>query len=828
MAKQLIIVESPTKAKTIARFLGKDYTIRSSNGHVRDLPKSTLGVDVDDDFSPSYVIPTKSKKQVAELKKLAKEADVIYFATDEDREGEAISWHLAQLLKPTKAELKRITFHEITKEAIEAALQNPRTIDENLVDAQQARRVLDRLVGYELSPLLWKKIAYGLSAGRVQSVAVDLIVQRELERMRFVSGAYWDLQARLQKDQQNFDAKLTALDGQRIANGKDFSEQTGKLKEKSDAILIDAKRAKELQGDLQDAEWKVSDVQEKPQQAHPAPPFITSSLQQEANRKLGLSSRDTMRIAQRLYEEGLITYMRTDSPNLSQQGIAGAREAVEQGFGKEFLSAAPRQYKAKSRGAQEAHEAIRPAGAHFRSPDAAGLSGREKDLYALIWKRTLATQMAEAKKLIMTVKIQAKQAEFTATGTTILFPGFLKVYADGAKADILQDTLLPKLSVGDIASLEELTPEEHTTKPPARFNDATLVKTLEQNGVGRPSTYASIISTIIDRNYVRRIGNALAPTFTAFAVTQLLTKHFAHLVDTNFTSKMEEELDQIAEGKLSWKPYIKNFYSGEEHFHQQVEEQEDKIDPNKSRSFTLPHLPNVEIRVGRYGPYIVSESGNGDDDTHASIPEDLAPADLSEEQVQELLEVQKNGPKPMGQYPETGEPIYVLTGRFGPYLQVGEKTDENPKPRRASIPRGVNPNELSMEDALKYLSLPRTLGAHPESGKDVVANVGRFGPYIVHDGDFRSLTKDDDVYTVSLARALELLAQEKKGRRGAKELKKLGEHPKDKKPVTLLEGRYGPYLKHGRTNASLPKDIKVEELTLEKAVEILAEKKKKK
>ncbi len=843
MAKDLVIVESPTKAKTLARFLGRDFRIESSFGHVRDLPKSKLGVDVEHDFAPAYEVPDDSKKAVTALKKAAKDAETIYFATDEDREGEAISWHLAELLQPKPEQIKRITFHEITKSAIEAALKAPRAIDLNLVNAQQARRVLDRLVGYELSPLIWKKIAYGLSAGRVQSVAVRLIVEREEERMRFMAAEYWDLLARLKKDGQPFEAKLLSINNQRVATGKDFDESTGELKKNKDLSVLGKAEAEALVKKLHGADWTVAKVEEKPITARPAPPFITSTLQQEANRKLRLSSREAMRAAQRLYEEGYITYMRTDSPSLSSEGLNGARQAIESLYGKEFLSPEPRQYSAKSKLAQEAHEAIRPAGATFVHPKDLGMDSRERAVYELIWKRTLASQMAEAKKQTMTVTLAADGTTFTASGTRILFPGFLRVYVEGSDDPeaALEDreVLLPALKEGDGVQAESLEPQQHTTKPPARFTDATLVKALEADGVGRPSTYASIIGTILDRGYVRRANGALVPTFQGFAVTQLLKQHFSHLVDVGFTSKMEEALDEIAAGTREWVPYLSEFYFSGEKFHEQVEKQEDQIDPKRARTIHLPHLKGVEVRVGRFGPYLVreGENGNGDDATHASIPEDIAPADLTTEQVEELIQTSKEGAKSIGAHPDTGESMYVLTGRFGPYVQIGEtppkpepgeKKSKQPKPKRASIPRDVNPREVTIEQAVKWLSLPRTLGAHPDTDKDVQANNGRFGPYVVHDGNFRSIPKDEDVYTITLERGLELLAQEKRGRNGSKLLRKIGDHPKDTKPVELYEGRYGPYVKHGRTNASLPKDADVGAFTLEQAVEVLAKKKAKK
>ncbi len=855
MAKFLVIVESPTKAKTISRFLGGDFHILSSYGHVRDLPKSTMGVDVEHNFTPEYVISADSKGHVASLKKAAKARglEAIYFATDEDREGEAISWHLLELLKPDASLVKRIAFHEITKEAIQHALDNPRAIDMNLVNAQQARRILDRLVGYELSPLIWKKIAYGLSAGRVQSVAVRLIVEREVERMNFRSASYWDLLAKLAKGGSGFEAKLTSVDGKRVATGKDFDEHTGELHATKDVVVLKQHDAEKLKKGLTDAAWTVASVEEKPVTVRPSAPFITSSLQQEGNRKLGLSSRNTMRIAQSLYEQGFITYMRTDSPALSNEGIGGARADVERLYGKDYLSPQPRQFASKAKSAQEAHEAIRPAGAPFQHPKDTGLAGKDLALYELIWKRTLASQMADARKMTMTVQLEAANALFTATGSRILFPGFLRVYVEGSDDPDAaledKDVVLPKLAKGDGVDLTELLSLEHTTKPPARYTDASLVKVLEQNGVGRPSTYASIIGTIIDRGYVVRAGNALVPTFQGFAVTHLLEKHFAKLVDTRFTSRMEDELDEIAEGKRAWEPYLKEFYFGQEGLHGQVREQEEKIDPKDARSIKLPNLDGVEIRVGKFGPYVVENgNGNGDEATHASIPQDVAPADLTKDKIDELIHLQKNGPTSIGTDPATELPVYVLTGRFGPYVQLGETppkaekpvrkkrgkaataeqdstTPAAPKPRRASLPRGKNPREVTLEEALKYLSLPRTLGQHPETGKDVNANVGRFGPYVVHDGNFRSIPKDEDVYTITHDRALKLLAQEKKGRNGQKFVKDLGKHPTDDQPVAIYDGKYGMYVKHKRTNATLPKDADPEKFTLEEAVRLLEERK---
>ncbi|MBI3963608.1 MAG: type I DNA topoisomerase [Candidatus Kerfeldbacteria bacterium] len=839
--KHLVIVESPTKAKTIRKFLPAEYLVTSSMGHVRDLPQSAteipakvkgkpwanLGVNVEEHYEPLYVVPSKKRAIIRELQKDLKQADDLYLATDEDREGESISWHLVEVLKPT-VPIKRMVFHEITREAIEQALQETRDIDAKLVRAQETRRILDRLVGYTLSPLLWKKIAYGLSAGRVQSVALKLIVDRERSRMTFRAATYGGLTAKLAKGADAFEARLAALPEGRLATGKDFDDATGALIAGRSAVVLTAARAQELATKLTKASWTVKTVEEKPLLSRPAPPFITSSLQQESNRKLGLSSAETMRTAQRLYEEGLITYMRTDSPQLSAEGIAGARAAVEQRFGSSYLSEHVRQFSAKSKIAQEAHEAIRPAGQAFVDPEKSGLSGKDQALYELIWKRTLASQMAEAKKQSMTVHIDVEAATFVATGIRILFPGFLRVYVEGADDPETQlgdtEVPLPPLAAGDALALQHLTPTEHVTKPPARFTEATLVRTLEEEGIGRPSTYASIISTILDRGYVRKVHNALVPTFTAFGVTQLLERHFAQLVDTQFTSTMEQALDEIATGKRDWQPYLDGFYRGPEGLEGQVAQRAEEIDPTESRTIRLPQVKDVQVRIGRYGAYLV-KNGNGDansEDTHASIPEDIAPGDLRQHDIEDLITLQERGPEPIGTYPETGQPIYCLSGRYGPYVQVGEAAEGGPKPKRASLPRGLAPRDLTLELALKLLSIPRTLGTHPETKKEIVANIGRFGPYVVHDGDFRSLTKDDDVYTVTLERALELLAQEKKSRRGGgKVLRELGSHPKEGKPVRIYEGRFGPYVKYGSVNASLPRGLAPEDATMEDALALI-------
>jgi DNA topoisomerase-1 len=841
----LVIVESPTKAKTIRNYLPTGYRVEASMGHVRDLPRSAseipaavkgekwaqLGVNPETDFEPLYVIPSDKKKVVKALKDALKNADELVLATDEDREGESISWHLLQVLKP-KVPIKRMVFHEITEDAIQAALDNCRDIDDQLVRAQETRRILDRLVGYTLSPLLWKKIAWGLSAGRVQSVAVKLLVKREQERRAFRKGAYWDLKATLLKEQEAFEAKLISLGGTRLATGSDFDENTGQIAAGRTVVLLDEAQARSLQARLQTSAWTVANLEERPSTRKPSAPFTTSTLQQEANRKLRLSARDTMRVAQSLYEQGYITYMRTDSVHLSQQAITAARSCVESKYGRDYLSPKPRQYATKSKGAQEAHEAIRPAGQSFRTPQETGLGGRELALYDLIWKRTVATQMAEARQTHITVQIEVDDAIFRASGKRIDFPGFFRAYVEGSDdpdaAIEDQEVLLPRLAVGDGVNCGELEAIGHETQPPARYTEATLVKTLESEGIGRPSTYASVIGTIIDRGYVQASGNSLVPTFTAFAVTSLLEKYFPDLVDVGFTARMERTLDHISTGEADWLPYLRTFYSGQEGLEHQVQEQETQIDPAEARTVDLADL-DAKVRIGRYGPYVEAENGSGP--VKASIPLDISPADLDEGQVELLLKQKTEGPEKLGLHPETGEPIYVLVGAYGPYVQLGEATEEQPKPKRASLPKGVTPDTVTLDMAVGLLALPRNLGPHPETGKPIKASLGRFGPYVVHDQgkdgkDYRSLKGDDDVLTVTLERALQLLAEPKgrRGRRKAEPLKELGPHPEDGEQVAIYNGPYGHYVKHGKVNASLPEGKTPDDITLELALELIAAK----
>lgn len=844
----LVIVESPTKARTIREFLPRGYKVVASMGHVRDLPDrasdipaklkgeewSRLGVNVAEDFEPLYVVPSDKRHVVKELKDALADADELVLATDEDREGESISWHLTQVLKP-RIPIRRMVFHEITREAIREALDHTRKIDDKLVRAQETRRILDRLFGYTLSPLLWKKIAYGLSAGRVQSVAVRLLVMRERERRAFVAAMYWDLKASLEHEKQAFVAQLVALGGKRLATGKDFDERTGKLESGHDLVLLDRAGAEQLVGRLGKVPWAVSAADEKPFTRRPAPPFITSTLQQEANRKLRLGARETMRTAQKLYEEGFITYMRTDSVHLSNQALTAARECVERLYGDEYLPPKPRNYVTNNAAAQEAHEAIRPAGSHFRTPEETKLSGREFAVYDLIWKRTVASQMPDAKLTGMTVTLDVADATFRASGKRIDFPGFLRAYVEGSDDPEAaledQEVVLPHLEVGDRPKCTALEAVSHETQPPARYTEASLVKELEADGVGRPSTYASIIDTIIDRGYVQKQGQALVPTLTAFGVTTLLEHHFPTLVDLKFTAGMEQTLDDISEGHAEWLPYLKEFYLGKNGLQQQVAVREKKINPAEARTIELGGLNGTSIKLGRFGPYVevVTEDGEV---LKASIPKDAAPADLSRARIDEVLRQKAEGPEIIGHHPESNEPILMLTGQYGPYVQLGTVTDDNPKPKRASLPKGVTPDQVTVELAVGLLALPRLLGVHPATGAKVLAGQGRFGPYVVHDQgkagkDYRSIKGDDHVLTITLGRALEMLAQPKMGRGrrlAAAPLRELGSHPTDGEQVGLYDGKYGPYVKHGKVSASVPKGRDLATVALAEAVDWIAAK----
>ncbi|MBI4607351.1 MAG: type I DNA topoisomerase [Planctomycetes bacterium] len=854
VGKSLVIVESPTKAKTIASFLrGRDYVVESSVGHIRDLPSSAkevpeeikgkpwanLGIDVENDFEPVYVVPSEKKKTVAKLRKLLKEASALYLATDEDREGESISWHLLEVLKP-RVPRKRLVFHEITREAIEAALRNPRDIDSNLVEAQETRRKLDRLYGYEVSPVLWRKIAPRLSAGRVQSVAVRIIVEREEERRAFLRSAYWDLAARFRTEAgQELEAVLVTLGGKRLAAGKDFDGRTGRLRDDvaESVVLVTQERAEELARSLGSQPWKVSSVERKPTTRRPEPPFTTSTLQQEANRKLRLSSRDTMRAAQRLYESGYITYMRTDSTTLSEQAVRRARKLIGDLYGADFLPAAPREYVTRVKNAQEAHEAIRPAGDFRRPEEVRGEVGEtELKVYELIWKRTVACQMADARGQNIAIQVSGEKAGgqgaggpgagdesavFQANGKTIEFPGFLRAYVEGAddpEAELAdQEKLLPDVSPGERLACRSLEAKSHTTKPPDRYTEASLIKELEADGIGRPSTYASIIDTILRREYVVKQGNSLVPTFMAFAVVGLLKKKFTDLVDIQFTARMEEDLDAISLGEKKALPYLRGFYFGTKEkagLHRLIQTD---IDPREACTLPIGRDSagrQVNVRIGRFGPYL--ERG----EERANIPAGLAPDELTVPKAEELFLQSAQGPRKVGDDPVTGKPIYAKLGRFGPYVQLGENEDE---PRMKSLLPGMTPEGLTLEEALRLLSLPRSLGVDPETSEEVFADFGRFGPYVKRGSESRSLPRTDDVFSVSLERAVEVLKTEKKGwrSRAPAVLRELGVHPGSGAPIKLLDGRYGPYVTDGTTNANVPRGSSPESLTLDRALELL-------
>jgi len=855
--KGLVIVESPAKARKISSYLGKDYRVMASMGHVCDLPSkaaeipaafkdeswATLGVNVDADFEPLYVVSPEKKEIVRELKAALKDAQELILATDEDREGESIGWHLVQLLKP-KVPVKRMVFSEITKEAIQAAIENPRQLDENLVSAQETRRVVDRLYGYTLSPLLWKKVGSpkgvpSLSAGRVQSVALRLLVQRELERLAFRSGTYWDLKAALATpEKKQFEAQLSSVGGKRVASGKDFDESTGKLKEDADVLLLGEDDARQLQERIAGAEWKVTKVEERPQVRKPPPPFTTSTLQQEANRKLGMTAREIMRVAQRLYENGYITYMRTDSVHLSDEAVKALRRCVEERYGRKYLNPSLRQFTNKSKSAQEAHEAIRPAGTEMKTGEELRLSGQERKLYSMIWKRTVATQMAEARLRFQTVAVTAGDTEFRATGRHVEFPGFFRAYVEGSDDPEAalddQESALPPLTENQTLSCETLEALGHETKPPARFTEASLVRNLEAEGIGRPSTYASIIGTVQDRKYVRKSGHQLIPTFLGLAVTRLLEDYFPKLVDLGFTAGMEQMLDDIATGERDRLPYLRKFYSGKDGLDEQVKTKEETIDPRKACTLVLEGLES-KVRVGRYGPYL--ETKINSESVTASIPDDMAPADISNEVAEKLIEQKQQKPRSLGMHLEEGLPIYVKKGPFGTYLQLGDVTEEIPKPKRVSLPKSRDPLALTLETAVALLELPKKLGHHPETGKVVNIGIGRYGPYVQHDKTYGNFDKKSqtiehlgkvyDVLTVDLPVALDMLKHAGK-RAASRPLRELGPHPDDGKPVAIFDGRYGPYVKHGKINATIPQERDVQQIMLEEALTWIAEKAAKK
>lgn len=836
---KLVIVESPTKAKTIRKFLGKDYVVESCMGHIRDLPQSAkdipekvkkqpwanLGVNTEKNFEPLYCIPKDKIKIVKLLREKLSEASELYLATDEDREGESISWHLTEVLNP-QVPTKRMVFHEITKDAILKSLQDTRKIDFNLVKAQEARRILDRLVGYTISPLLWKKVAYGLSAGRVQSVAVRLIVEREHERIQFKRAKYWGVLAELNKGGVQFESRLQFLNQKKVATGADFDGTTGQLKAGKDILILDEKTARDLTLKLPQETWQVTEVEERPTNRKPAPPFITSTLQQESNRKLGLSSRETMQVAQKLYEQGFITYMRTDSSSLSQEAIKAARSCITSKYGREFLPDSARTYEGKkAKGAQEAHEAIRPAGTEFIDPDLTGLSGTQLKLYELIWKRTVASQMVDARQKQVSAKIQAGPAIFGASGMTIEFPGFLRAYVEGSDdpdADLAErEVRLPALKKSDVVKSDELKATDHETKPPARFTEASLVQTMEKEGIGRPSTYASIIGTIIDRGYVRKGGTQLVPTFTAMVVSKLLKNYLTQFVDLGFTSEMERSLDDIADGELDMQEYLSKIYSGKAGLKALVDSQEKKIDSETSRSIRLEGLEKFDFRVGKFGAYVCTEKDGAE--VCASIPESESPADMTAESALKLIELKINGADALGKDPKTGLPVYALTGRYGPYVQLGDVDGDDAKPKRVSVPAGMALENVTFEQALKLLELPKTLGEHPTLNKEIKAGLGRFGPFVVCDGDYRSIPKGESIFEITLARAIEMLSQPKKGRGRAAPLREMGPHPEDGEMIFIMNGPYGPYFKWGKVNASLPEGGDPQKVTIAEALPLLAE-----
>lgn len=857
MGHALIIVESPAKARTISRFLGDDYVVESSIGHIRDLPSTAseipakykkekwarVGVNVDDDFKPLYIIPAGKKKQVDTLKKKLKEADELYLATDEDREGEAIAWHLVEVLKP-KIPVKRLVFHEITRAAIAHALEHPRGIDSQLVAAQEARRILDRLVGYEISPVLWRKLRPKLSAGRVQSVATRLIVAREEQRMRFVEAAFSRIEARFAGDgSTEFTARLTELGGRRVAAGKDFDPETGAPKN-GKVLVLDHPTATALAGELQTATFTVAEVKEKPFTSRPSPPFMTSTLQQEAARKLRFNAQRTMRVAQSLYENGYITYMRTDSFTLSKEALSAARAQVRELYGDDYLPEKPRVYRSKSKNAQEAHEAIRPAGATFRTPKSlAGALDRDQlRLYELIWKRTLASQMRDATGVKTDVAISAPtehhgSAVLTTSGKVITFPGFIRAYvesADDPRADTPdKESLLPRLSAGQRMAAVEVGATEHTTQPTPRYTEATLVKELESRGIGRPSTYATIIQTIQDRGYVWKKGQTLVPTFTAIAVVRLLEQHLPDLVDYDFTARMEDELDAIADGRRDTVPWLKDFWFGGSNggngrpimrmgLQRLLTETSEGIHPREASTIpigTTAEGEDVVVRIGRFGPYIQL----GDDGPRAGVPDELPPDELTVERAVELVEKAKAGGRSLGAHPETGEEIFLKDGRFGPYVQLGENGGTT-KPKMASLWPGMSAETLSLDDAVMLLSFPREVGVHPETGETITSQVGRYGPYISMGKENRSLPDHQSLLTLTLEDAVELLKQPKGGRRRgtAAVIKELGAHPTQGDEIQVKTGRYGPYVTDGTVNATVPKGTDPEALTLEQAVELIA------
>ena len=844
---KLIIVESPAKARTISRFLGDDYVVTSSYGHIRDLPGSAkeipakykkepwrrYGVNLDDGYKPIYVVSADSKKQVAELKKLMKKADEVLLATDEDREGEAISWHLLEVLDP-KVPVRRISFHEITKSAINKALDSPRDVDMKLVRAQEGRRILDRLYGYSLSPVLWKKVRTKLSAGRVQSVAVRLVVEKEEERQSFHVAKYCDIEAAMTSGDLEFPARLTEVDGVKLAGGKDFDPDTGELKDPGKRFHLGDELASELAtGAKAGVPWRVARVSRKETTQRPSPPFTTSTLQQAASGRLKMSPQRVMRIAQRLYEgvgavrDGLITYMRTDSLTLSEKSLADMENHVRENFGPDYTKG-PRRYKTKAKGAQEAHEAIRPT--HVaRTPESVAdrLDSEELAVYRLIWNRAVASQMADAKLDKTAVNLEAAAGArtliFRANGSVVRFPGFLRVYGDKGK-----DSLLPEFSEGktvggpqqdskpavEIGAVEALA---HETQPPARFTEASLIKKLEEEGIGRPSTYASVITTIQSREYVVKKSGALLPTYIGIAVTHLLREHFNKYVDLKFTARMEEELDQIASGDIDWVEFLDCFFrgcKGESGLEQDIDQEMEQIEFPRIKIGDDPGTGKpIVLRIGRN---YVSVHVEGEDDRRATLPVDLLIDELTTEKALDLIVQRDKSREPIGQHPDTGQNIYALTGPFGPYLQLGEQEGDS-KPKRISLGKKTDPSTIDLDYALRLLSLPREIGTDPETGKPVRAGLGRFGPYVERARVFASVQTIDTVFTITLDEALERIRNKNK----RTVLKDLGQHPETGEPLSVCKGRYGPYVTDGKVNATIGRDNDPQEVTVTEAVSLL-------
>jgi len=863
-ARRLVIVESPAKAKTIKGYLGPGYTVEASVGHIRDLPTTDtkhkipadiaaqpwakLGVDVDHDFETVYVVSDGKDDQVRKLKQLLKEADELYLATDEDREGEAIAWHLEQELKP-KVPVRRMVFHEITKDAIQRAVNNPRQINMQLVSAQETRRVLDRLYGYEVSPVLWRKITNGTSAGRVQSVATRMVVQRERERMDFVPAGYWDLTAlfdtqREADDPHTMNARLASVGGVRVAQGRDFGSD-GALKARSEVVHLDEEAARTLAAALENTDFAVTSVERKPYRRAPYAPFRTTTLQQEASRKLGLGAQRTMQVAQRLYENGFITYMRTDSITLSDTAITAARAQVRELYGAQYLPDAPRKYESKVKNAQEAHEAIRPSGESFRTPAQTKLTGDEFRLYELIWMRTVASQMKDATGHSVTVRVggaasDGRAVEFTASGKIISFHGFLKAYVEGSddpEAELDdRERRLPAVEEGDPLAATEIEAEGHSTKAPARYTEASLIKELEEREIGRPSTYASIINTIQQRDYVFKKGTALVPSFLAFSVVGLLEKHFGSLVDYEFTARMEQDLDRIARGEAEPVPWLKRFYFGDGDALEGLKALVTDLGGIDAREVnTFPIGDGIMLRVGKYGPYVERLGPDGAPEARANVPEDTAPDELTVQFAEELFS-RPSGDRELGVDPSTGYMIVAKSGRYGPYVteilpESAPKTGKNAvKPRTGSLFKDMSLDDVDLDAALKLMSLPRAVGVDPSTNEEITAQNGRYGPYLKRGTDSRSLTDEDQIFSITLDEALAIYAQPKaRGARGSAKppLREFGADPVSGKPVTVKEGRFGPYITDGETNITVPRGTTVEELTEERAVELLAEKRAK-